>query len=100
MEQEKKIIKTFTHSSFEDIFKSTRKAIHDFAKPLIASMKVSYWDLDQAANAIENSAVYAKISHKKYAFETYVTRRITGTARLPLSLRLHSNSSRHLLRWP
>ncbi|KAL2488531.1 Plant protein of unknown function [Forsythia ovata] len=76
MEQEKKRIKAFTHSSFEDIFKAARKAIHDFAKPLIALMKVSDWDLDQAANAIENSVVYAKRSHKKYAFEAYVARRM------------------------
>ncbi|KAL2508977.1 protein GRAVITROPIC IN THE LIGHT 1 [Forsythia ovata] len=100
MEKEKKRIKGFTHSSFEDIFKSARKAIHDFANPLIALMKVSDWDLDQAANAIENYVVYAKRSHKKYAFEAYVTRRITGTAHLLLSLCRHSNNSRHRLRCP
>ncbi|KAL2461194.1 DUF641 domain-containing protein [Abeliophyllum distichum] len=100
MEQEKKRIKAFTHASFEDIFKSARKAIHDFAKPLIALMKVSNWNLDQAANAIENSVVYAKRSHKKYAFEAYVAQRITGTACLLLSLRRHSNSNCHRLQWP
>ncbi|KAL2525554.1 hypothetical protein Adt_10608 [Abeliophyllum distichum] len=47
MEQEKKRIKAFTHSSLEDIFKSARKAILDFAKPLIALLKVSDWDIDQ-----------------------------------------------------
>ncbi|KAL0419223.1 UNVERIFIED_CONTAM: protein GRAVITROPIC IN THE LIGHT 1 [Sesamum radiatum] len=52
------------------------KAIHDFAKPLIALMKLSDWDLDQAANAIQASVVYAKRSHKKYAFEAYVARRM------------------------
>ncbi|KAL2495346.1 hypothetical protein Fot_39103 [Forsythia ovata] len=66
MEQEKKRIKAITHTSFEDIFKSARKAIHDFVKPLIALMKVSDWDLDQVANAIEIPVVYAKRSHKKY----------------------------------
>ncbi|CAI9770744.1 unnamed protein product [Fraxinus pennsylvanica] len=76
LEQEKKRIKAFTHSSFEDVVKAAGKAIHDFAKPLIALMKVSDWDLDQAANAIENSVVYAKRSHKKYAFEAYVVRRM------------------------
>ncbi|KAL2549213.1 protein of unknown function-containing protein [Forsythia ovata] len=85
---------------YSDIFKSARKAIHDFAKPLIDLINVSDWDLDQAENAIENSVVYAKRSHKKYAFEAYVAQRITGTARLPLSLRRHSNSNRHCLRCP
>ncbi|CAI9776518.1 unnamed protein product [Fraxinus pennsylvanica] len=76
MKQEKQRIKAFSHSSFEDIVKAAGKAIHDFAKPLIALMKVSDWDLDQAANTIVNSVVYAKRSHKKYAFEAYVARRM------------------------
>ncbi|KAL2509674.1 protein GRAVITROPIC IN THE LIGHT 1 [Forsythia ovata] len=89
MEQENKRIKAFTHSSFNDIFKSAKKAIHDFAKLLIALMKVSDWDIDQTANAIENSIVYAKRSHRKYTFEAYVARRIMGIARFFLSLRRH-----------
>ncbi|CAK9142704.1 unnamed protein product [Ilex paraguariensis] len=63
-------------SSFQDIAKAASKAIHDFTKPLIALMKSSGWDLDKAANAIENSVVYSKRSHKKYAFEAYIVRRM------------------------
>ncbi|XP_027183924.1 protein GRAVITROPIC IN THE LIGHT 1 [Coffea eugenioides] len=69
-------IKTVNVSSFEEIVKAVSKATHDFAKPLIALMKVSGWDLDHAANAIENKVVYAKRSHKKYAFEAYIARRM------------------------
>ncbi|XP_052199578.1 protein GRAVITROPIC IN THE LIGHT 1 [Diospyros lotus] len=69
-------IEIFNMSSFEDIFKSTSKAIHDFAKPLITLMKASGWDLDRAAESIEASVVYSTRSHKKYAFEAYITRRM------------------------
>ncbi|KAL3517967.1 hypothetical protein ACH5RR_020556 [Cinchona calisaya] len=62
--------------SFKEIVRAIGKAIHDFAKPLIALMKVSGWDLDQAANAIEENVVYAKRSHKKYAFEAYIAQRM------------------------
>ncbi|KAF9618873.1 hypothetical protein IFM89_002741 [Coptis chinensis] len=57
-------------------FKEASKAIHDFAKPLISLMKASKWDLDSAANTIEDSIIYSKRSHKKYAFEAYISRRM------------------------
>lgn len=74
--QEKQGIKVLNILPFEEIFKAVAKAIHDFAKPLIALMKVSGWDLDHAANAVEGSVVYAKRCHKKYAFEAYIARRM------------------------
>ncbi|XP_047334532.1 protein GRAVITROPIC IN THE LIGHT 1-like [Impatiens glandulifera] len=52
------------------------KAIHDFSKPLINMMKVAEWDLDAAANSIEPGVVYAKRSHKKYAFEAHICQRM------------------------
>ncbi|KAL3829027.1 hypothetical protein ACJIZ3_017829 [Penstemon smallii] len=75
-EQEKEIFKGLTHYSFEDVVKEVRRAIHDFSKPLIALMKVSDWDLDKAVNEIQNSVVYTKRSHKKYAFEAFIARRM------------------------
>ncbi|XP_057953286.1 protein GRAVITROPIC IN THE LIGHT 1 [Malania oleifera] len=65
-------------TSFHNTFREVSKAIHDFAKPLISLMRASGWDLDLAANKIEGSVVYSKRSHKKYAFEAYVTRRMFG----------------------
>ncbi|KAI3450249.1 hypothetical protein Pfo_006914 [Paulownia fortunei] len=65
-EQEKKSFKRLNHYFLEDVVKAVGKAVHDFAKPLIALMKVSDWNLDQAANAIQES----------YAFEAYVARRM------------------------
>ncbi|KAG9134406.1 hypothetical protein Leryth_025727 [Lithospermum erythrorhizon] len=69
-------VKVVKLPSFEEVAKLVGKAIHDFGKPLIALMKVSGWDLDQAAKVIEDSVVYYKISHKKYAFEAYIARRM------------------------
>ncbi|CAL5353257.1 unnamed protein product [Camellia sinensis] len=76
LKKEREAIKFLNLSSFEDIFKEASKAIHDFAKPLISLMKASGWDLDRAADSIEASVVYAKRSHKKYAFEAYIARRM------------------------
>ncbi|KAK7385620.1 hypothetical protein VNO78_31355 [Psophocarpus tetragonolobus] len=63
-------------TKFQDVFKAASKSIHDFAKPLISLMKASGWDLDTAANSIENGAVYSKRCDKKYAFEAYIARRM------------------------
>lgn len=65
-----------TPCSFSDAFKAASKSIHDFAKPLISLMKASGWDLDLAANSIEETVIYSKRSHKKYAFEAYISRRM------------------------
>ncbi|KAA8543668.1 hypothetical protein F0562_021586 [Nyssa sinensis] len=73
---ERENVKVMNISSIEDIVKAASKAIHDFAKPLISLMKASGWDLDRAANSIEDSVVYSKRSHKKYAFEAYIARRM------------------------
>ncbi|PIN11479.1 hypothetical protein CDL12_15917 [Handroanthus impetiginosus] len=75
-ELERESFKCLNHYSFEIVVKAVGKAIHDFAKPLIALMKLSDWDLDQAADAIQESVVYAKRSHKKYTFEANVSRRM------------------------
>ncbi|KAI3461717.1 hypothetical protein Pfo_018380 [Paulownia fortunei] len=86
-ERERESFTGVNHYSFENVVKAVGKAIHDFAKPLIALMKLSDWDLDQAANAIQASVVYAKRSHKKYAFEAYVARRMFhGFSREPCFL--------------
>ncbi|KAG6401358.1 hypothetical protein SASPL_138212 [Salvia splendens] len=75
-ERERERFAGLNHYSLESVVRAVGKAIHDFAKPLIALMKHSEWDLDQAAYAIQSSVVYAKRSHKKYAFEAYITRRM------------------------
>ncbi|KAK9740109.1 hypothetical protein RND81_03G012000 [Saponaria officinalis] len=59
-------------SAVEDSY----KAIHDFSKPLINMMKVAKWDLDAAAESIEPSVVYAKRTHRKYAFESYICQKM------------------------
>lgn len=75
-ERERERFAGLNHYSLESVVRAVGKAIHDFAKPLIALMKHSEWDLDKAACAIQSSAVYAKRSHKKYAFEAYIARRM------------------------
>lgn len=61
---------------FQDAYKAVSKSIHNFAKPMISLMKASGWDLDLAANSIEVGVFYSKRSHKKYAFEVYIARRM------------------------
>ncbi|BBH04561.1 Plant protein of unknown function D [Prunus dulcis] len=63
-------------TTFQDAYRAASKSIHDFAKPLISLMKASGWDLDLAAKAVEVEASYSKRSHKKYAFEAYIARRM------------------------
>ncbi|CAM8904574.1 unnamed protein product [Rhodiola kirilowii] len=67
------------------------KAIHDFCKPLINMMKAAGWDLDAAATSIEDSVVYAKRAHKKYAFESHVCQRMfTGFQQENFSINLEN----------
>ncbi|KAI3806254.1 hypothetical protein L1987_22153 [Smallanthus sonchifolius] len=74
--REREAIKRLNLSSVDNVVKEVSKSIHDFAKPLIALMKASGWDLDEAANSIQDSVVYSVRSHKKYAFEAYISRRM------------------------
>ncbi|KAJ0230203.1 MYB family transcription factor [Hirschfeldia incana] len=63
-------------SSFEFAFRSASKSIHDFAKPLITLMKATDWNLDKAVESIVGDVTYAKNSDKKFAFESYIVRRM------------------------
>lgn len=63
-----------TPDLFTSTVDSSYKAIHDFSKPLINMMKAAGWDLDAAAQSFEPDVVYAKRAHKKYAFESYISR--------------------------
>ncbi|VVB15626.1 unnamed protein product [Arabis nemorensis] len=63
-------------SSFEFAFSAASKSIHDFAKPLITLMKATDWNLDKAVDSIVGKVRYAKHSDKKYAFESYIVRRM------------------------
>ncbi|XP_076914721.1 protein GRAVITROPIC IN THE LIGHT 1-like [Bidens hawaiensis] len=74
--KEREAIKRLNLSSVDNVVKEVSKGIHDFAKPLIALMKASGWDLDEAASSIQDSVVYSVRSHKKYAFEAYISRRM------------------------
>ncbi|KAH9716696.1 hypothetical protein WN944_022963 [Citrus x changshan-huyou] len=73
---ERKSVRVWNVNAFEDSFKAASKSIHDFAKPVINLMKASGWNLDLAANSIEDAVVYSKRCHKKYAFEAYIARRM------------------------
>ncbi|KAJ4845909.1 hypothetical protein Tsubulata_025754 [Turnera subulata] len=73
---ERKNARVLDVAMFEESFRNALKSIHDFAKPVISLMKAAGWDLDMAASAIENGVVYMKRSHKKYAFDAYIARRM------------------------
>uniref|UniRef100_A0A7N0TGK5 DUF641 domain-containing protein n=1 Tax=Kalanchoe fedtschenkoi TaxID=63787 RepID=A0A7N0TGK5_KALFE len=63
-------------NALNDAVIAATKSVHDFAKPLISLIKASGWDLDRAANSVQDSVVYYKRCHKKYAFEAYISRRM------------------------
>ncbi|KAG7573088.1 hypothetical protein ISN44_As09g014130 [Arabidopsis suecica] len=63
-------------SSFEFAFRAASKAVHDFSKPLITLMKATDWNLDKAVESIVGNVTFAKTSDKKYAFESYIVRRM------------------------
>lgn len=67
---------------FLNVFKRTAKSIHEFAKPLISLMKASGWDLDLAVRSLYNSVAFAERSHKKYAFEAYLSQVMLSPAPL------------------
>ncbi|XAR58847.1 hypothetical protein NMG60_11014408 [Bertholletia excelsa] len=75
-QRERKNIEALKLYSTVDIYEAASKAIHDFTKPLISLMKASGWDLDQSADSIQPAVNYSKRSHKKYAFEAHVARRM------------------------
>lgn len=74
--RKREAIKRLNLSCVDNVVKEVAKGIHDFAKPLIALMKASGWDLDEAANSVQDSVMYTVRSHKKYAFEAYISRRM------------------------
>ncbi|XP_030506267.2 protein GRAVITROPIC IN THE LIGHT 1 [Cannabis sativa] len=76
MNVERKFAVVYNVNTFQKAFAATSKSIHDFAKPLISLMKASGWNLDLAAKSIGGEVVYSKRSHKKYAFEAYIGRRM------------------------
>ncbi|CAH8264237.1 unnamed protein product [Arabidopsis lyrata] len=63
-------------SSFQFAFRAASKAVHDFSKPLITLMKATDWNLDKAVESIVGNVTFAKTSDKKYAFESYIVRRM------------------------
>ncbi|KAL0914938.1 hypothetical protein M5K25_015330 [Dendrobium thyrsiflorum] len=68
----------WTPQLFSKVFMLASKSIHDFTKLLINLMKASSWDLDLAANAICNSIAYTERSHKKFAFEAFLSHVMLG----------------------
>ncbi|KAJ3679803.1 hypothetical protein LUZ60_016081 [Juncus effusus] len=82
-----------TPNLFTNTVESAFKSIHDFSKPLINMMKAAGWDLDAATDAIVGPGViYAKRSHKKYAFESYICQRMfAGFQEESFSVKTHEN---------
>lgn len=72
-EEISRLNREWTPVVFSDAFGQASKSIHDFTKLLISLMKASGWDLDRAAGSIEDQVIYADRSHKKFAFEAYVS---------------------------
>eukprot|EP00249_Psilotum_nudum_P004182 c17725_g1_i1 orf=217-1500(-) len=65
-----------TVSLFESAVHAANEAGRAFTKLLINHMKAASWDLDAAVMSIEPGISYAKQTHKKYAFQSYVCLRM------------------------
>ncbi|PKA57634.1 hypothetical protein AXF42_Ash016680 [Apostasia shenzhenica] len=71
-------IPEWTPELFSQIYRLAYRSIHDFTKLLIGLMKASGFNLDRAASSICNSVLYAERSHKKFAFEAYLSQVMLG----------------------
>ncbi|KAI5059297.1 hypothetical protein GOP47_0025616 [Adiantum capillus-veneris] len=65
-----------TPQLLEYVVLGASEASRSFTKLLTSLMKVAHWDLDAAANSIEPGITYARRTHKKFAFESYVNHRM------------------------
>ncbi|KAF3321838.1 IRK-interacting protein [Carex littledalei] len=63
-----------TPNLFAEVVSFASRSLHDFTKPLISLMQVSGWDLDSAVRCMYTGTVFHERSHKKYAFEAYLSR--------------------------
>lgn len=61
-----------TPQLLESAVQSACEVSKAFTKLLLSLMKAAQWDLDAASDSIELGINYAKRSHQKYAFESYV----------------------------
>lgn len=61
-----------TPQLLESAVQGASEVSKSFTKLLISLMKAAQWDLDAACDSIEVGVNYARRSHRKYAFESYV----------------------------
>ncbi|KAF3451317.1 hypothetical protein FNV43_RR07412 [Rhamnella rubrinervis] len=57
---------------FVQFLQHTLRSIRSFVKLMIREMESARWDLDAAIKFIEPEALFAKPSHRSYAFESFV----------------------------
>ncbi|XVF25606.1 hypothetical protein REPUB_Repub13aG0226400 [Reevesia pubescens] len=65
-------IATLNPSHFVQVLHCTLRSVRSFVKMMIKEMELAKWDLDAAAKTIEPGAVFAKPSHRCFAFESFV----------------------------
>ncbi|XP_078181240.1 protein GRAVITROPIC IN THE LIGHT 1-like [Carex rostrata] len=63
-----------TPNLFAEAVSFASRSLHDFTKPLISLMRVSGWDLDSAVRCMYTETVFHERSHKKFAFDSYLSR--------------------------
>eukprot|EP00249_Psilotum_nudum_P006514 c19837_g1_i1 orf=550-2016(-) len=61
---------------FESTLRGASEEARNFTKLLIYLMKACQWDLDAASNSIDPGICYARDSHRRFAFESYVCHRM------------------------
>ncbi|OMO92522.1 hypothetical protein COLO4_17505 [Corchorus olitorius] len=61
-------------SHFITVLRQTVKSIRSFVRLMIDQMKSAEWDMNKAANSIEQGVVYWKADDKCYTFESFICR--------------------------
>lgn len=63
---------TVNSSHFVQVLHYTLRSLRSFVKSMAREMESARWDLDAAAKSIEPDAVFARPSHRCFAFESFV----------------------------
>ncbi|XP_068658977.1 protein GRAVITROPIC IN THE LIGHT 1-like [Aristolochia californica] len=79
---------------FITVLQHATKSIHNFVKLMTEGMESAAWDLEEAANSIEPGVAFAKPSHRVYAFESYVFRKMFSDFQHP-SFSQSSSKQKH-----
>ncbi|KAG9448186.1 hypothetical protein H6P81_014314 [Aristolochia fimbriata] len=80
---------------FVTVLQHAMKSMRNFLKLMTEGMESAAWDLDAAACSIVPGVVFAKPSHRVYAFESFVCRKMFSDFQHPSFSQSSSKQKRH-----